>query len=195
MEFINPRENNRKGRVYLCISLLSGQLALLLLPYVLEPFEMWLADLGLFSNDDVGVGITFSEFMFWSIALTALFLTYAVYSRIIRRVVIDRECDRFTIEYIDRFRVKIKTHTVKASLVHTQLDDFDNSSLPDSGPDFLGDNFDRYQNLYLIHKDFGTIMISTRDFGEVAVREITKSFVIIQEERAAKIRRKRELTK
>lgn len=132
--------------------------------------------------------------MFWIIVLTLFFLGYAVYSKIIRRVDIDIDTDCFSIEYIDRFRINPKTQNVKASSIQTQLDDFDNTNtfFDDSEPDFLGENYKRYQNLYLTHKDFGTIMLSTRDFDEERMQLIVKLFAHIRREKAAKIRQRRK---
>jgi len=197
MEFINRKHNNRKKLVQACLFFLSVELVLLCIQYLTEPHSIvrYIAVFGFghFDRRYISHELSYNELIIFSILFTIGFLGFATYSKIILRVNIDLDEDNFTIEYIDRFGIKPKTHTVKTSYIQTQLDDTDNQLKIESRRyNTLGVDYSRHQNLYLTHKAFGTIMLSTLDFGEEDMPLIVDIFEQIKLETAEKIRRKRK---
>lgn len=149
--FINKKNNTRKKLFYTLVVILVIQLVAYAIRYLTAPVDFekhWY-------NYDSGSRryyLTFDQFIFLSVSITLATLFYLVYSRVIRKIVINKSENIIVVEFIDRFKLEVQQKTEDIRKVGAYIDKW-----PGKGLETV--------ILKISSESLGTINIVSDDFG------------------------------
>lgn len=126
---------------------------------------------------------SWTEFQVYSVITLLIGVPLMFWSRIVLRLAIEPDNNKLSIDIINRFRWSKKTRTVLLSQTQIQIDHHEATDYK------FRRNYPEYSMLYLINPEFGTVLISSRDFGNLD--EIVKHFEQLRSDTAKKIRSRR----
>ena len=126
---------------------------------------------------------SYNQFIGYSILTFLIIIPIIISAKIVRKLFVDTEENKLDIEYIDRFRLKPKSKSVKLSDTIIQVEE----------RQYRDRNFVKrgevFYKLHLTNPAFGHIKISSLDFKEI--KEIAKYFQSLKDTAAIKSRQAR----
>lgn len=177
LEYINDNIYNRKK---LLIKLGIALLIIILYnfcKYYFAPLEYQIGE------KSSRIWFSYNQFFFFSILSILIIIPIIVSAKIVCKLIVDTDENKLEIDYIDRFRLKPNSKSVKLSQTIIQVEEiqYRNRNFVKSG--------EVYYKLHLSNPEFGHIKISSLDFKKI--NDIAKYFQTLKDSAAIKSRQAR----